>query len=362
MSHNIGKHDRQQGLEQAWHNLTEVLPVINLMTCFLTLWDVIKRPLFRHYVPAGQTEEISEPTSACEVVCTDDPSIIIGKPVDAKSYTLLTNAGFLAVVADCIAQVAGAFVASVGSVCDRSRIFVSVAIPAYYMQDGKNMASVITAAGREFKCYLNFLSSHDRSCPFILNMGTVCTVCNNTFTMNMMDADNKLLRVVIKHTSGMMAKIANVPAIVGAFFSTVERFKEVMNHLALVPISAADAKAFVVAMLFESEEHDETATAEEMEMSTRRANQVSRIMELFATGKGNKGENLADLFSGITDYYTHESAGGTDDVGRQLANSELPTGNGYTTKARAFAIMQDDKRIAALVTRGHVILAAQPKE
>ena len=55
-------------------------------------------------------------------------------------------------------------------------------------------------------------------------------------------------------------------------------------------------------------------------------NTVNRMGELFLSGRGNRGETLADAFSAVTDYYTHESSGGTN-VMRQVMSSEYGAGN-----------------------------------
>jgi len=352
MSHEINENDKQQGLSQAWHGLTEVLPFIDLKTCFLASWDVVKRPLFRAVKGLGDVTTYQE-TQACEIVCTDNDALVIGKPVDCKTYSLLTNSSFLDLVGQAMTQITGSFVASVGSVCNRGRIFVSVSIPEYYTKGEKTLSAKFNVAGREFTSYLNFLSSHDKSAPFIVNMGTVCTVCNNTFNANLLDENNKGLRINIKHTSEMAAKLADVPAIIGAFFATVERFQIVMANLVQIPISQSDAKAFFLGFLADKE--DETATeSDKREISTRRINQVNRLTELFVSGKGNQGLNLADLFSAVTDYYTHESSGGDDKL-KQVASSEF--GNGQTMKAFAFAVLQDDKKTAKLIANGHKLFA-----
>lgn len=346
MSHEITEIDQQEGTSMGWHNLTKVKAVILLATCWLAQWDVRKRPLFRKL--ADGTEQT---TDACEVVCTDDEKIIIGKPLDATSYTLLTNKGFLAIVQSCLDKIRGACVASVGSVCRRGRIFVSLQIP--------QMESFI-AGGREFRPYLNFLSSHDKSCPFVLNLGTVCVVCNNTFNMNLSDRDENTLRIRIKHTAGMAAQLEDVPSIVDAYFASVQKFSEVMNHLAAIPVTEEAAKEFFAGLLTDKMDKAEKTKGELAELSTRRTNQINRLAELFKTGKGNKGENLSDVFQAVTDYYSHENSGNVSsedsaDKFKQVASSEF--GTGQTMKAFAFAVLQDDKRIAKLMAKGKKVLA-----
>jgi hypothetical protein len=339
MSHEITNIDKQQGLTQAWHGLTEILPVILLKKCWLAVWDVTLRPLFRHNAD-GTTIE----TDQCEVVCTDNPEIIIGETVNRTTYSLFSNQAFLGIVQQALDKISGAIVASVGSVCKRGRIFVTLQVP--------DLKSFL-CAGREFKPYLNFLSSHDKSAPFVVNLSTVCTVCNNTFGMNLRDVNEDSLRISVRHTSGMEMTLQDVPAIIEAYFASVQRFAEIMDALHSIPVNATDARYFFAGFLTEKDQTSDKTAGEKAELSTRRLNQIDRLAELFATGKGNKGENLSDVFSAITDYYSHESSGG-DNAEKQVASSEF--GNGQTMKAFAFAVLQDDKRIAKLMAKGEKVL------
>ncbi len=334
MSHEITNNDKQQGLTQAWHGLTEVLPVISLITCWLSQWDVKLSALYRKVDAAGILTE--QETGFTELACTDKSDVIVSKePINPKT--------FLAVVVEAMAQIPGAIVASVGSLCNRARIFVTLAVP--------EMPSFL-AAGREWKPYLNFLSSHDKSCEFTVVASIICTVCNNTFSANLQDTDGDTLRIGIKHRPGMAARLANVPAIVGAYYATVEHFRKVMDKLATMPATGKEARAFFAGMLTEGLDMDDNAMA--AGLSGVRRNQVRRMLELFVSGKGNDGNGWDDVFSAVTDYFTHESAGGTDDPMRQEASSEFKTG--LTMKARAFALMQDDKAIVAVMERGQKLL------
>lgn len=350
MSHEISEIDRQQGLSQAWHGLTEVLPVINLKneeTCWLRKWDV-KALVLGVMDQAGKFI-----TSAFQqLVCTDNESISIGQPINPKTYSVLTNAGFLAICQDALDRIPGAIVESVGSVCRRARVFVSIRVPKM---------ETFQAAGREFKPYLNFLSSHDKSAPFVAMFSCVCTVCNNTFGFNLNDVAADSFRVSVRHTSGMQAAIKDVPAMIEAFMVSVQKFAERMDALVKIPVSVEDARAFFAGFLTDklANETADKSKAEVAEISTRKLNQIDRLTELFQTGKGNAGVNLADLFSAVTDYYTHESSGG-DDKFKQVASSEF--GNGAAMKSLAYVILGDDKRTAATIASGHKVLALVPKE
>ncbi len=299
MSHEINQHDRQEGLTQAWHGLTVIFPVISLLTCWLAKWDVKARDLFRPTEPNGDPDAPAyAPTGWQELVCTDNESIVVSKePISPESYHVLTNKAFLALVADCMSGIPGAIVASVGSLCNRARIFVTLAVP--------DVGSFV-AAGRVFKPYLSFLSSHDKSAELTVVASTVCTVCNNTFSANLQNTEGDTLRIGIKHRPGMAARIANIPGVVAAYYATVEHFKTVMDKLASMPCNGQEAQAFFAGLLMDGEGRKVSEG-----LSTVSRNKVDRLVVLFATGKGNHGKDWSDVFQAVTDFYTHESAGPT---------------------------------------------------
>lgn len=301
MSHRLTKIDRQEGTEQAWHKLTEIKENLNdLASTWLAQWDIRKSSLYL----ADAAEKLIA-TPFCQLVCTDDPKITIGNPVHCETYGMITNAAFLKVVTNALAEIKGAKVVSVGSVCGRSKIFVTVQLAE--MPEFK-------AAGRKFIPYLNFLSSHDQSAPFIVNTSNICTVCANTFGMNLIKQNSGIkaanknsvkgesVRAVLKHSRNVMERLENIPQIIDGFLGANAIFALEMDKLAKQPIKIDDANALFAGFLNGSEAMEK--------LSTRRANQVETLSGLFVKGKGNEGKNRADAFSAGTDYFTHESSGG----------------------------------------------------
>lgn len=65
--------------------------------------------------------------------------------------------------------------------------------------------------------------------------------------------------------------------------------------------------------------------------------------------QGNHGRDAADLFSAVTDYYTHESSSG-EDKQRQFVSSEY--GAGLQRKQDFFAVLQDGERLKKVYARG----------
>lgn len=345
MSHEITSNDMQEGRAQAWHGLTTIREQLALAGSWLTKWNVLKRPLFR------VVDGVNIPSEYEEITCSDRPDIVIGGPV-APSYALVDNKAFVATVADALRELKGAQVETVGSVCNRARIFVTVKLAEL---------ESFKAAGREFRPFLNFLSSHDQSAPFTVNTSNICTVCNNTFGMNLRAALGQRsgiaaakagsaygnVRVVLKHTKNIADRLENIPEIVSGFLGAQAEFRAMMESLAAQSIKVDDANALFAGFV------DDTMGAP-VKMSARRANQVTRLTTLFVKGAGNRGENLADVLSAGTDYYSHENAGDSS-LARQFNSSEFGTG-AMEKRRLANLLTVDDKRGAA-VARGRELLA-----
>ncbi len=340
MAHAISNIDRQQGIEMAWHKLTEVNPDLTLAGSWLAQWDVTKAPLF-----TLGTDGKPIATEYCQLVATDDAAIHIGAPVHCETYQPVSNADFLQTIADALLGITGAKVASVGSVCGRGRVFVSVKLAEL---------ECFKAAGREFKPYLNFLNSHDQSSVFAVNTSTVCTVCNNTFGFNLHAPESDTpIRIRAKHTKNVKLAIANVPEIVEGFLGASAEFRAIMENLSREEVAPATVRPFFAGFLNPTLRADMPKTA--LEMSSRKVNQVERLTDLFRTGAGNRGRDLSDVFSAVTDYYSHESSGG-DDMARQFVSSEFGAGQG--AKARALEVLTDAKAFRATVDLGSAVLAA----
>jgi hypothetical protein len=324
MSHKIGEYDRQEGIKQAWHGLTHVRESIGIADNWLSKWDVCKKPMSE---PDGTVSEWTR------VTCTDN-NLYIGKPVHAETYGLITNQQFLDIVNDALLSVKGAKIDSVGSVCDRGRVFVSVSIPDL---------PEFRAAGREFRAYLNFINSHDQSSPFAVNASNVCVVCDNTFRYNLHDTNNKVFRAVVKHTKNANDRLQDIDRMIDAYIGTQVRFKHLMDSLDSRPVGAGTARNFFTGL------HSPTIA----EPSTQLLNKVDELQSLFRSGRGNRGQTLADVFSAVTDYYTHQGAK-SDNPWRQIESSEY--GFGSTMKTKTMDILSDNEEYLKTVFRGQKVL------
>lgn len=336
MSHEITNIDQVESLTQEWHGMANIRNGAewSLSNCWLSKFNYIKRPLFRFI----NGEAIQ--TETCEITCSDNPQIVVGQPVNCESYGLIDNTLFLNMISEALLSIKGAKLASVGSVCARSKVFVSLSLPDMEW---------FTANGQEYKPFLNFGNGHDKQTVAYTCASITKTVCANTDRVNLMIAKGDKtvpVNLTIRHTKNAALKIENVSEIIDGFYGAAAHFKALMGKLASEPVKTVQARNYFAGLL---------ANGKKEEISTRRLNQVNRLEDLFVSGKGNVGETRVDCYGAVTDYATHESSGGSENPWKQIASSEF--GAASRLKSAALESLQDNARFAELVTVGEFNLA-----
>jgi hypothetical protein len=323
--HGITKRDKQQGRHQGWHKLTEIDLNLNLKNNWLRDWDIEEVQL--------QTERGIE--IPFKILAGTDDHQFIGKPF-AKTFTPVTNAQFLDMIQEAISGVKGAVVETVGSVCNRGRVFVSISI--------KGMDKFVIGE-REFHDYLNFGNGHDQSCAVWANSSNICTVCYNTFSSNLDKANVK-----VKHSKDVAARLENIVEIIDAYAGTQAKFKAEFERLMNEPMKTDQARNLFAGWMTRSNGE------ESKDLGPKTLTKVNRLTELFETGRGNSGENRADAFSAVTDYYTHESTRKQgQNVSRQVFSSEF--GIGRMAKTDFWNVIRNDKSIASYAASGKKALS-----
>ena len=312
MAHRIYEYDKQQGVVQAWHGLTQIVPDLTLDNNWLREWNLVPVQMEKRGQPSKWT--ILETSDLGEAV-------EIGQPYNPATFQPVDNAAFLDMIKDSISGTPHKVV-SVGSLRNRGRIFVAIELAG--MEKFK-------AAGREFGAYLNFGNGHDKSSVLWVNTSNTCTVCDNTFTCNLLSVENKAakidendvnLKISQRHTKNVKLRLPEIAKLIDKAIGVQAEFKLEMDRLAEVAVTSEGANQLFAGFIG----RNITAVARKDGLSTRSLNTVAKLGELFKDGKGNRGENLADAFSAITDYFTHSSSGG-DNKWRQIISSDYGAGN-----------------------------------
>jgi hypothetical protein len=325
MAHRIEKRDKQQGVEMGWHGLTDVMIDLGLDNNWLTKWDIETRRL--------QLDGVDTDFS---ILVGNDDGEVIGKPF-SDTYKPISNSIFLGMIKEAVSGIKGVKVESVGSVCNRGRVFVSLSLKdSSFYKIGK----------REFMDYLNFGNGHDQSCVLWVNNTNVCTVCNNTFSYNL-NNKNSVIDTRVFHRGDVEVKISNIAEIIDAHLGCQAEYKAEFKRLMSIDLSANDARNLFTGWTLRNDM--------DKEISIRSLNKVNRLTELFATGKGNDGKNRADAFSAVTDFYTHESTRNKGaNTGRQFVSSEF--GLGRMAKQNFWNVIRNDNQVNEFINAGQKAL------
>lgn len=331
MAHKIKTYDKQQGVKVAWHKLTEIKENITLDDNFLREWDLVPTVL----------QKRGTDTKWTILECSDHPELEIGQPYNPNTFKPITNLEFLDLVRASIGGTSHKIV-SVGSLRNRGRIFLSVEL---------NGMEEFTVAGRKFCAYLNFGNGHDKSSVLWANTSNTCTVCDNTYTSNLVSVENKVqssgedsdISLRQRHTKNAVLKLPAMADLIDKAIGVQAEFKLQMEKFNEIQIPIGDVENLFRG--FVGRKVSDVTNG----MSSRAINTADKLFVLHVKGAGNNGETLADAFSAVTDYYTHSSSGG-ENMMRQVVSSEY--GAGLVAKTEFFNLLQDTDKRNKMIERG----------
>lgn len=262
----------------------------------------------------------------CE--CSDNGKPV-GKPF-APSYGLVTNDKFISLI-EAFASVLDKLgvkysVVTTGTIMSRERQFVTLKI---------EQADTLKLGKREFKQFLSFLNSiaSNAGCTLTVNNTSFCVCCRNTFAHCLLDVDGSPFYFGAKHTSKIGDYIKDLPRVFESFMASNDAMFGVFTRFNEFGMSMEQAEAMFASLVTRDENKGELD--DKAKLSTRSANIAERLKELFTRGDGNDGQTALDVFSSVTQYYTHESAGETEDKTKQFESSEI--GSGAKAKRTMFS-------------------------
>ena len=335
MAAHLENRDIQAGIEQAWHGLTKVVPIVTFDDAFP--FEIERLPLFT-------APEI--PLKGWSYFRCSDDGQPVGVPV-ADTYSAISNARFWEIVQNAVGG-SGAIVESAGTIFDRCRRFVTVKL-------GTDL-DTFKVGDRDFKNRFSLLDSIDGSTNFYGVNSSTCVVCANTFAVVMGDTSGEF-RFKMRHSKNLPIKIENMEKAIDQFVGVTAQFKKALVIANEVPVQTSDARALFAGWM----------ATDTNGMSSRSFNNVTRLSELFQRGAGNNGETLLDAFSAVTDFYSHESSGGADQPGfrmKQTISSEFGSGsrkkqdffsNLFTAKGKEDPTFRRDS-FDALISKGRMVI------
>lgn len=328
---NISEIDEQWGVRIAWHKKTKVKEDLSLDDNWLRKWDAVPAPL-RMVIGGGSALTYEIPIPDMQLVCSDNPEIRLGHPYNPETYTPLTNEKFLEVIKNAISGTRHKVV-SVGSVRRRGRTFVSIAMEGLGEYD---------TAGHHIEPFLNFGNSFDKSCEFWWNTSGVDSVCDNTVSFNIQKVQRgEGLGESYRHTQGLEAKLPEISDIIDAAVGVHHEFAEAFESLSKMEVREPEAQRVFLGFIVDKEAE---------EASSRAINMSKRLVTFFTDAPGCKGRDRSDMFSAVTNYYTH----GNRSSFRQIHSSEF--GFGAQRKREFLGVLTDWKKYDETLTRGEELI------
>lgn len=191
-----------------------------------------------------------------------------------------------------------------------------------------------------FKCYVNFVTSHDGTIAMDAYDSIIRIVCMNTLNASREAAGEAGFKVY--HTKNAQLAMSGLAELFNAILKGRANLREVMEYLASNKCDANDAMAMASGYFCMETQKEEIAT--------RSYNAAQGITNLFMNGLGNSGRSLYDLANGATEYWT--SGEGVGKVSKSSGASRAyrsQFGSAASHKEKFVALLaNDDRRQEAL--------------
>lgn len=192
-------------------------------------------------------------------------------------------------------------------------------------------APIVIGQGDQVEKFLLLSNGHDGSLAVRVGFTPIRVVCANTLALAHKGGESQLIR--LKHSSNVVANLANVRETVDAVNQRFEATAEQWRLLARKDINQADLRKYVRLVLAPELPDNE-------EPSARMKNLFERVFRLFEEGRGQNLPSacgtLWGAYNAVSEYLGYE-AGRSDDT----RLSSLWFGEGVRTNERALQVALD---------------------
>lgn len=257
--------------------------------------ETMRPVLFRHRLVQTTVDNGMYPVHTGDFIAiAEDDLLPVGKSVGNRFNTPLNEELFM-LMQDSLAGSEYKIV-SCGTVDNRNEFFV----------DAKWQGGTLKAGGRDVVPFVGLNRGFGGIQSLTIGGHNWVMQCANTTRLFRSEIGNSETGIVIKNTQAMAQRLPSCALHIEKNHGFQVNWAKAMDAAANEPVSRSDAREAFAGLIV-----SDAAT----KLATRSANRVNRLVNLFATGAGNKGENLADWLSAVTDFYSHESAGSVDGCG-----------------------------------------------
>lgn len=345
MSSQLLERDNQYGIVMGWHKLTKVRELLKRDECFPNFQ---RKPLMVPYTVEGETHYRPLVVDGNEwfTVQADDDELN-GIPVP-QSYRVFTPREAW----DRVSQIlAGSryTVASAGTLANRSKWFISCEL------DELKEACAGMTGDNAHRFSFNFWGGMDRSLSPVCNLSATRIVCDNTRRVNQDDKASHLFtaRLSSSFDEKIEAAIPEVEKAVGM----IAVYKATMERLGNQKATVDDARNAYAGFLVSKggSLRSDGVNKDGTKRTTKTANTVEELTNLFQRGIGNKGESRLDILNGFTQLYTRGNDESKKDKWSQFEASEFGL---YADRKEEFGnVLAMAPRFARMVSAGKDALA-----
>jgi Domain of unknown function (DUF932) len=246
-----------------------------------------------------------------------------------KDYHVFENSDVFKAAEDAIGE-SGAKIVTCGTLSGCKVFFLTIDI---------GNTQLIASNGDKFESYLNLITSHDGTLALQAYDSSTRIVCMNTLKYSLNTAGD--LGFTFKHTKGNAGKFENFGRFANAILENRNTFMEAYNGLLTIPMSELECKYLVSGFL----------AGESEKLSTNAYNKANSIADFFRLGKGNKGESMADVLNGFTEFYTSgDGTGKTASIAEKVSSANF--GNASEWKAEFFDLLINQTEREKMIEKG----------
>jgi hypothetical protein len=229
----------------------------------------------------------------------------------------------------------GCKIVTAGSLDNCKKFYVSVEL-----EGSKDLK---TASGDKFQAVLNFLTSHDGSINLLAKDWMHRVVCANTFGW-CAAYEGGAVSVRVPHTKNAGIQIDNLGTYLNTVLNGRTKIMEAMSHLETLKMESPSQAAYVSAAFLNGPDADE--------ISTRTYNRAVEIRDLSVSGKGNSGKTRADMFNGLTDYFTNGNGAGGEKASKAKRWSTATFGAAAEHKEGFLNLLLNESDYSEALERG----------